>query len=368
VGAERGIDAGTGMAARAGAGGKEGADDRAAAQAPGGAAVRGRRPPALRALAVVLAALVIQSAMVATYAWSAARLAPRHVPIAVAGPAVAVSELVTALNRQYPGAFDLAPAASEDAARRAITARGAYGAIIIGAPAPRVLIASAASPELAQVLTAAADHLAGVKPPVTDVVPGDPHDPYGAAFGFSLLPLVITSIIAGVMLSLLVASGPLRLAGLIAFALAGGAVTAAIMRTWLSILPARYVAVGAVTGLVILAISAGVAGLGAVARRAGRAGRMGPGLALGAAAIMLFGNPFSGTTSAPEMLPRPWGEIGQWLPPGAGSTLLRSVSYFDGARSGGAWTVLGIWAAAGLALVLAGHAARPAASIRRRGI
>ena len=115
------------MAARADGEGKRSADARAGAEARGGAAVPGRRPPALRALAVVLAALVIQSAMVATYAWSAARLAPRHVPIAVAGPAVAVSELVTALNRQYPGAFDLAPAASEDAARRAITARSTDG-------------------------------------------------------------------------------------------------------------------------------------------------------------------------------------------------------------------------------------------------
>ncbi len=74
---------------------------------------------------------------------------------------------------------------------------------------------------------------------------------------------------------------------------------------------------------------------------------------------MLLGNPFSGATSAPEMLPRPWGEIGQWLPPGAGATLLRSVSYFGGARSGGSWTVLAIWAAAGLSLVVVSAARRP---------
>lgn len=46
------------------------------------------------------------------------------------------------------------------------------------------------------------------------------------------------------------------------------------------------------------------------------------------------------------------------LPTGAAATLLRSVAYFDGARSAGPWTVLGIWAGAGLLLTLTAH--RPA--------
>ena len=318
-------------------------------------AAHGTRPLVFRALAVSLAAVVIQFAMVATYAWSAARLAPRHLPVVVAGPAGPVAALVTVVDRRYPGAFDLTRAASRDAARRELASRRAYGAIIMDGKAPHVLTASAASPEVAQVLTAVADQLSRVPPPVTDVVPAGPHDPHGAAFGFSMLPLVITSIIAGLMLSLLVGSAALRLAGLIVSAAAGGAVTAVITRDWLSILPGTYITVAAVTGLVVLAISAAVAGLGAVT---GRAGRMVPGLGLGAATIMLLGNPFSGMTAAPEMLPRPWGEIGQWLPPGAGSTLLRSVSYFGGARSGGAWAGLAIWAVAGLALVVVSAARR----------
>jgi hypothetical protein len=72
---------------------------------------------------------------------------------------------------------------------------------------------------------------------------------------------------------------------------------------------------------------------------------------------MLLGNPFSGMSSAPEMLPGIWGFIGQCLPTGAAATLLRSVAYFDGARSAGPWTVLGIWAGAGLLLTLTAHRA-----------
>ena len=234
------------------------------------------------------------------------------------------------------------------AARQAVTGRRAYGAIVVGGQAPQVLTASAASPAVAQMLAQIAGQPSGVRSPVRDVVSADPNDPHGAAFAAMLLPLVITSIIAGVVLTLMVGSALWRLLGLGLFALGGGAATAAIAQSWLSVLPGGYDAVAAVAGLTALAVSAAVAGLGSVASRAGRAAA---GLGLGAAIMMVLGNPFSGAASAPEMLPRPWGQIGQWLPPGAGSTLLRSVGYFGAARSAGLWATLAIWAAAGLALV-----------------
>jgi hypothetical protein len=56
------------------------------------------------------------------------------------------------------------------------------------------------------------------------------------------------------------------------------------------------------------------------------------------------------------MLPGSWGMAGQCLPSDALATLLRSVAYFDGARSAGPWAVLAVWAAAGLLLTAA---ARP---------
>jgi len=58
----------------------------------------------------------------------------------------------------------------------------------------------------------------------------------------------------------------------------------------------------------------------------------------------------SGLTSAPELLPQPWGAVGQLLPPGATGTLLRSVAFFDGAGGAVAAWVLGAWAAGGLLL------------------
>jgi hypothetical protein len=43
--------------------------------------------PVTRAAAAAIAAIVIQFVMVTAYAWPVARLAPRHLPVAVAGPA-----------------------------------------------------------------------------------------------------------------------------------------------------------------------------------------------------------------------------------------------------------------------------------------
>jgi hypothetical protein len=304
--------------------------------------------PLARAAAVALAAIAAQFILVTAYAWPAARLAPRHLPLVVAGPPVAVKAAASELTRTHPGAFRIVQASDQTAARDDITGRRAYGAIVVGRPAPVVLTASAASPAVAQLLTQLAGQLAKARSPVRDVVPADVHDPHGATFGAMLLPLVVTSILAGALLALTVGSVPGKLAGLGLFAAGGGAALAAVAKSWLAVLPGGYYALAGMLGLIALAVAATVTGLGSLAARAGRATA---GVGLGAALMFALGNPFSGATSAPELLPAPWGTIGQWLPPGAGATLLRAVEYFGGARAGQPWAVLAAWAGGGLALV-----------------
>jgi hypothetical protein len=46
--------------------------------------------------------------------------------------------------------------------------------------------------------------------------------------------------------------------------------------------------------------------------------------------------------------------IGQWLPPGAGVSALRSTAFFDGAAATGPLLTLTLWAALGLGAVLLG--------------
>jgi hypothetical protein len=120
-----------------------------------------------------------------------------------------------------------------------------------------------------------------------------------------------------------------------------------VQQYWLGVLPGDYLADAGVMALFALAVAGTVAGLGAVFDRAG--------LALGALLVFLVGNALGGISSAPELLPQPWGEVGQWLPVGAGATLLRSVAYFDGHGGLAAVIVLTSYAIGGLLLVAAGR-------------
>jgi len=190
---------------------------------------------------------------------------------------------------------------------------------------------------------------AGLGPnvPVRDVVPVDPDDPRGAGFGAGFLPLAITSLLAGVLIFFFVPRRGARLATLVTFAALAGLAGAAVQIGWLGILPGDYWAVAGSLALVTLAISAAMTGIAALVGREG--------LALGAVVMFLVGNALSGIAAAPELLPQPWGAVGQWLPIGAGGTLVRSVAYFGGSGAGLAATVLSAYAIGGLFLILIGR-------------
>jgi hypothetical protein len=117
-----------------------------------------------------------------------------------------------------------------------------------------------------------------------------------------------------------------------------------IVQGWLGVVDGNWAANAAVLSLTVLAIASVVAGLEALIGRAG--------IVVGAATMIVLGNALSAISSAPEMLPRPMGAVGQLLPPGAGGNLLRSTGFFDGAAAGGQIAVLVGWTLAGLTALL----------------
>jgi hypothetical protein len=254
------------------------------------------------------------------------------------------------LRSERPGAFAITTAPDAQSADAALRDRTAYAAFVVDTTGPSVVlhVASAASPTVATLLSQAAQQLGGGSAvTVVDVVPGPTDDPRGAGYASGFLPLVLVSLIAAVLLSIVVASKVARLTGLTVFAVLAGLVGAGVMR-WLGVLSGDYVTAAGVVALLTFAISAAVVGLAALLGRAG--------IAVGALLVFLFGNPISGVAAAPELLPQPWGAIGQLLPAGAGSSLLRSAAFFDGAgASAPLWTLAG-WAGAGLLLLAVGRA------------
>ncbi|MGW7229715.1 ABC transporter permease [Streptomyces cyaneofuscatus] len=301
--------------------------------------------PNRRAVAVVLLIPLVVTLALWAFAWPAARIAPRDLPVGVAGAAPAADQLGRQFE-QREGAFEVHRFDDEAAAREAIEDRVVYGAVVAGPEGPHVLTATAASPVVAQLLreavTAAAPE--GARVQVTDVVAAPPGDPRGSALGASVLPLALAGMGAGAAVTLLGLRGiraALTLAG--SAALVGLAATG-VAHSWLGVITGDWWTEAGVLALTVLAIGAAVAGLSAL---------LGPrGLGLGALLMILLGNSFSGVTSAPQLLPEPVGALGQWLPPGAGGSLLRSVAFFDGSAAGGPVLTLALWSALGLAAVL----------------
>ncbi|GAB3400704.1 ABC transporter permease [Flindersiella endophytica] len=316
----------------------------------------GHRRPPTTLIGIIVVPLLVAVALT-LFAWPAANLEPRNLPIGIAGPAQAVGSVEQGLTAKAGSdAFDVHTYPDEAAARSAIQDREIYGAISVGPSGVTLLTASAASPVVAQLLQQAGTQLAAANPSapapkVVDVVPTDPDDPRGVVLGAALFPLLLAGLVGAFMLGTRTRPGLGQAGALIAIAGLAGLVVIGIAQGWLGAFGGDWWVNAGAFALTILAIAAGVAGLGAVFGL--------PGLLAGAALMALVGNPFSGLTSAPEMLPTWVGVTGQYLPPGAGGTLVRSTAFFDGAGADRPLLVLACWALAGLALVVVGRWVRP---------
>ncbi len=308
-----------------------------------------------KTLAVLLLVPALAALLLWTFAWPAARVAPRDLPVGVAGPAAAADGVARELGSRE-GAFEIHRYEDAAAARAAVENREVYGAVVVTPAGPELLTASAGGPVVAGLLREAVAGRAvaeGRAVPVTDVVALPPGDPRGAVLGAGLLPLAIAGAATGAVAVLLGLRGARAAATLVGASLLAGLTGAALAHGWLGALTGNVWAEAGVLALTVLAIGATFAGLATVLGR--------PGFGLAAVLTVLAGNAFSGVASAPELLPSGIGLLGQWLPPGAGGTALRSVAYFDGAAAGGPLLVLSLWTAAGLAaLVLGGRRTAPA--------
>ncbi|MFD9113428.1 hypothetical protein [Streptomyces bottropensis] len=309
---------------------------------------------------VLLTALI--SVLLTAFAWPSVRSHVHDVPIAVAGPPTAVKPVSAALDQRLPGGFAITEVADTSAAERLIRDREVYGAIDISSGAPQVITASAAGAAVAQTLQGVAVGLGqaqaqgvGKKASVRDIVALPADDPRGAGLAAGALPLIMGGLLAALLLTRLVRGIARQAAGALTFAITGGLAAAAILQLWLGSLDGSYLVN---TGAIALAIAATTLTIIGLESQLGYAG-----FGLGAVIMMLIGNPLSGTSTSPEMLPGWSGTLGQLLPPGAGGQLLRSTAFFDGHGSTHSVLVLMTWLGFGVALCLA--SGRPRRDRRR---
>ncbi len=314
-------------------------------------AAGGERPAAAsgtgwRLVAAVVLLPAIVAVLLTAFAWPAARTAPRAVPLGLVGPAAALAPLEQRLTDG--GAFAVRRYDTEAAARTAIRRRDIYGALVVAPDGTTVLTASAASPVVAQLLqgvaagAATAPGGATAAPRVIDVVPAAASDPRGAVLGAALFPLLIAGMLIGTTVSLLSGPGAAQLAALLVAVALTALVALGIVWGWLGVLGGAGATIWGVLALLLLALAGTVTALRALLGQAG--------FGVAGVVLVLIGNPLAGVTSAPELLPRPLGALGQLLPAGAGGSLLRSAGFFAGNGASVPLTVLIAWAAAGMAV------------------
>jgi len=319
-------------------------------------------PPWRQLLIVSTALPAIIVVAVLAFAWPAARIQPRDLPIGVVDSNPEGRTLIEHLETAHPGGFEMHRYADATLARDAIAHRRVYGAFERTPGQVTVLDATAASPAVAQLLTAIGTELAGaanvqaaahdqprVRLTIRDVVPLPSADSRGLVFSASLLPLTICSVIIAAGIGVLVKFRPAwrQVVALTVVSAVAGAGAYLVSQTFLGALPDYGVAVWASLTLTILALSAATAGLIALVGTAG--------LGISAGLMVFVGNPFSGANSAPQLLPVPVDRIGQLLPPGAGANLLRSTAYFDGSGATTHLAVLLTWITLGFAGIVIGH-------------
>ena len=295
----------------------------------------------------VVGLTVLLTLVLAAFVWPATNIAPRDLPVGLAAPDPLAGQIEQGIGRGAEGALQITRVADRAEAERLIRDREIYGAIVVDSSGASVLTASAASPVVAQLLGQLANSLGqafGQQPQIVDVVPLPADDPRGAGLAGAALPLVLGAVAAAALLTRVLPGTLARLVGVLSLSVVAGLAMAAVLQFWLGSLEGSY---WANAGVLALALAASATVLLGLERLLGYAG-----LGLGAAVLLLLGNPLSGLTSAPELLPRGWGELGQMMPPGAAGTALRSVAFFDGAGAGQALVVLLSWLGVGIVLSL----------------
>ena len=304
--------------------------------------------------------MVSVGVLVAVFALVASNVAANHspkphgLPIGIVGTPAVAGAARAELARAEPGAFVFHAYQSLSSARTAVLHRSVYGAFQPG-PSPVLLVASAASPAVAVLLQrtfASVASRSGRALAVQDLVPLPKSDSSGATSFSAVLSLIIAGLV-GTSLIYTVTQHRSELTRVISTVILGvgaGLITALVTNVLVGAYPRHFLAVWGVATLFVLAIGLPIAAFQVIFGIAGTA--------IGWILFLVIGNPASGGSSAPQLLPGFWRTLSQVLPPGAAVTSMRDVVYFNGHGSTQALIVLALYAGLGTAVALIAYRLR----------
>jgi hypothetical protein len=324
-------------------------------------------------LAIAVTGALIQLVLAVYYLAMAHSPSPHDLPVGVVGTA---EQQAQAQQLEADGEFTVESYADADALQQAIRERNAYGGVAFAGNNPTLYVASAASPSVANLFKAQytkvyqqqiADQVTSLTaagkpvpvatvaalttpPPVTDVVPLPEDDSAGSSLGFVIQALCLGGSIASIALGRLrgltersARRGLGHASLLVVYALGSSAVALLAMALFGVGDQADHFTLFWGLALISLAVTASTAAFVAL---------IGPAGSLIGGLYFTVGLIISGSSIAPEMLPRAGHTVGQLLPPGAGATVARDAMYFPDAATGSAFVVLAAYALGGLAVIL----------------
>ncbi|MBB4894918.1 hypothetical protein FHS39_003985 [Streptomyces olivoverticillatus] len=315
-----------------------------------------------RAAALVLGALVLQLAFIASYIGAFHSPRPKEIPLGVVAPQQISAELAGKLGALPGDPLDPRVVRGEADAVRRIRERDLDAALIVD---PRgttdtLLVAGGSGASLAQatetvVTKVEKSQQRSVK--VRDVAPAARGDARGLTSFYLVVGWCVGGYLCAAILAVSAGARPanlhravIRLGAIALYALGSGLLGAVIAGPALDALPGSIPCLWGLGALVVFAVGAITLAF------QGLAGIVGIGLAI--ALVVVLGNPSAGGAYPYPLLPPFWRTIGPALPPGAGTWSARSIAYFRGNALTGPLLVLSAWAVAGTVVTLTCSALR----------
>jgi hypothetical protein len=325
------------------------------------------RPPGTRLVLVALAPLIFAFCCSASFLAAFHDPTPHHLPVAVVATPTAEHDLGTALAARAPGALVLERYQSARAAQAAIMDRHVDGALVTGAGRARLLVAAVIGSAPTEAISQALVPLMGASGhPVTvvDIAPLPAGDRDGLAVFFLVLSVLLPSLLAGFLTTLVSRScrAPGQIWTLAGFALLTGAVSASTADGLTGALTGHYLATAGILALACMAMAAPTAAMA----------RFAPALAaLAAVAFVVLGIPATGGPAGLQgFVPAFFRVLEPALPPSVAVPALTSVSYLGSHALAQPLLVLAAWAVAGTVVLWAVARRRapggePAAAVAR---
>ncbi|MFJ9844271.1 ABC transporter permease [Kitasatospora sp. NPDC101155] len=313
----------------------------------------------LKAMLVpVVTALAIGTAFVAVYLAAFHAPTAHHQPLGIAASDQQAARAELALNDSAPDAYTFHRYPSAAAARDAVAHDRVPAALVTEGNSTVLLAAGAQGPSTVGSLQAAATAAAGHPVAVQDVVPLASGDSRGLSVFYAAFGVVLAGFLFSVASYQIAPRLPLaaRVASTVVFATASGTMVALIGHQALHALPAAFITVALIAGLLAMATATAA---GVLLRLFGPLG-----MPVASVVLLILGNATSGGILPPSFLP-PWlAPLAQIMPPAAAVRALRGAGYYHSAHLTGGLVLLAAWILGCLAVqyVLDLRAARKAAA------